>query len=259
MQSIRGTPTSAFVCATWVWRFVLGEFTEYTGTISYFPNDITKSSVQFTAKVASLDTGVKQRDDHLRSADFFEVEKYPDITFRSTRLERKSEKTFIAYGDLTIKNVTKQIALPVDFYGVVRDSVGDTRLGGSATLNINRLDYGIRWSQVLDNGSLVVDNNVQIELQFEALRQGPKKGAAERLDAEVKHGLGVMRLASALLIASCCLHASIATLMGQGTTPEPVVVAQRPKILPNRWHYRVDSSCVQLHVDHAVTWCSGAD
>ena len=77
---------------------VLGEFTDYTGTISYFPNDITKSSVQFTAKVASLDTGVKQRDDHLRSADFFEVEKYPDITFRSTRLERKSEKTFIAYG-----------------------------------------------------------------------------------------------------------------------------------------------------------------
>jgi len=158
---------------------VLGEFTDYTGTISYFPNDIAKSSVQFTAKVASLDTGVKQRDDHLRSADFFEVEKYPEITFRSTRLERKSEKTFIAYGDLTIKNVTKQIALPVEFYGVVRDSVGDTRLGGSATLNINRLDYGIRWSQVLDNGSLVVDNNVQIELQFEALRQGPKKGAAE--------------------------------------------------------------------------------
>ena len=75
--------------------------------------------------------------------------------------------------------MTKQIALPVEFYGVIKDSQGQTRLGGSATLNINRLDYGIRWSQVLDNGSLVVDNNVQIELQFEALRQGPKKGAAE--------------------------------------------------------------------------------
>ena len=158
---------------------VLGEFTDYTGTISYFPNDITKSSVQFTAKVASLDTGVKQRDDHLRSADFFEVEKYPEITFRSTRLERKTEKTFIAYGDLTIKNVTKEIALPVEFYGATKDSwpvdVGQTRLGGSATLNINRLDYGIRWSQVLDNGSLVVDNNVQIELQFEAIKQDAKK------------------------------------------------------------------------------------
>jgi polyisoprenoid-binding protein YceI len=158
---------------------VLGEFTDYTGTISYFPNDITKSSVQFMAKVASLDTGVKLRDEHLRSADFFEVEKYPEMTFRSTRIERKSDKTFIAYGDLTIKNVTKQVALPVEFHGVIRDSVGDTRLGGSVTLNINRLDYGIRWSQVLDNGSLVVDNNVQIELQFEALRQGSKKGAAE--------------------------------------------------------------------------------
>ena len=158
---------------------VVGKFTDYTATISYFPNDITKSSVQFTAKVASLDTGVKQRDDHLRSADFFEVEKYPDMTFRSTRIERKSDKTFIAYGDLTIKSVTKQIALPVEFYGAIKDSwpvdVGQTRLGGSATLNINRLDYGIRWSQVLDNGSLVVDNNVQIELQFEAIKQDAKK------------------------------------------------------------------------------------
>ena len=158
---------------------VLGEFTDYTATISYDPNDITKSSVQFTAKVASLDTDVKQRDDHLRSADFFEVEKYPDMTFRSTRIESASDTTFIAYGDLQIKNVTKQIALPVDFYGVIKDSQGQTRLGGSVTLNINRLDYGIRWSQVLDNGSLVVDNNVQIELQFEAIRQEAKEDAAK--------------------------------------------------------------------------------
>jgi polyisoprenoid-binding protein YceI len=153
---------------------VLGEFTDYTATINYFPNDITKSSVQFIAKVASLDTGVKLRDDHLRSADFFDVDKYPEMTFRSTRIDRKNEKAFIAYGDLTIKNVTKQIALPVEFYGAIKDSQGQTRLGGSATLTINRLHYGIKWSQVLDNGSLVVDNNVQIELQFEALRQAAK-------------------------------------------------------------------------------------
>src|SRR5687767_3383960 len=114
---------------------VLGKFTDYTGTISYDPNDITKSSVQFSAKVASLDTGVKQRDDHLRSADFFEVEKYPEMTFRSTRIERKSDKKFIAHGDLTIKNVTKQVALPVEFYGAIKDSQGQTRLGGSAHLN----------------------------------------------------------------------------------------------------------------------------
>lgn len=153
---------------------VLGEFTDYTATIAYFPNDIAKSSVQFAAKVASLDTGVTLRDEHLRSADFFEVAKYPEMTFRSTRIERKSEKTLIAYGDLTIKNVTRQIALPVEFYGAIRDSQGQIRLGGSATLNINRLDYGIKWSQLLDNGSLVVDNTVQIELQFEALRQEKK-------------------------------------------------------------------------------------
>jgi polyisoprenoid-binding protein YceI len=158
---------------------VLGKFTDYTATISYDPNDITKSSVQFTAKVASLDTGVKQRDAHLRSADFFEVEKFPEMTFRSTRIERKSDKKFIAYGDLKIKNVIKEIALPVEFYGAIKDSQGQTRLGGSATLNINRLDYGVKWSQLLDNGSLVVDNNVQIELQFEAVRQEAKKAAAK--------------------------------------------------------------------------------
>ena len=158
---------------------VMGKFTDYTATISYDANDISKSSVQFSAKVASLDTGVKQRDDHLRSADFFEVEKYPEMTFRSTRIERKSDKTFIAYGDLKIKEVTKQITLPVEFYGAIKDSQGQTRLGGSAQLNINRQDYGIKWSQILDNGSLVVDNNVQIELQFEALRHEAKKAAAE--------------------------------------------------------------------------------
>ena len=157
---------------------VLGKFTDYTATISYVPNDITKSSVQFTAKVASLDTGVTLRDDHLRSADFFEVEKYPEMTFRSTRIERTGDKTFIAHGDLKIKDVTKQIAFPVEFYGVIKDSQGQTRLGGSATLNINRLDYGIKWSQLLDNGSLVVDNNVQIALQFEAVRQEANKDAA---------------------------------------------------------------------------------
>ena len=158
---------------------VLGKFTDYAATIFYDPNDITKSSVQFTAKVASLDTGVRQRDDHLRSADFFEVERYPEMTFGSTRIERKSDNTFIAYGDLKIKNVTKLIALPGEFYGVIKDSVGQTRLGGSANLNINRLDYGVKWSQTLDNGSLVVDNNVQIELQFEAVRQEANKDAAE--------------------------------------------------------------------------------
>jgi polyisoprenoid-binding protein YceI len=158
---------------------VPGKFTDYTATISYDPNDITKSSVQFTATVASLDTGVKQRDDHLRSSDFFETGKFPEMTFRSTRIERKSDKTLIAYGDLTIKNVTKQIALPVEFYGAIKDSQGQTRLGGSTQLNINRLDYGVKWSQTLDNGSLVVDNNVQIDLQFEALRQETKKDAAK--------------------------------------------------------------------------------
>lgn len=157
---------------------VLGEFTDYSGTIYYNADDIKQSKVEFTAKIAGISTGVKQRDDHLRTADFFDAEKFPELSFRSKRIEPGKEKNqFVAVGDFTLKGVTKEMRLPVEFYGVIRDQYKQTRMGAAARLEINRQDYGVKWSATLDNGSLAVDNTVRVELQIEAVKQEPKEAA----------------------------------------------------------------------------------
>jgi polyisoprenoid-binding protein YceI len=148
-----------------------GRFKEYSGTISYDGADITKSSVQFTAKVASIDTGVQQRDDHLRRADFFEVEKYPELTFKSTRIEKKGKDSFIAHGTFTMKGVSKEIAIPFKVYGPVNAGGGKIRIGVEAALTINRQDYGVSYSRTLEGGGLVIGNDVNIQLNLEAVKQ----------------------------------------------------------------------------------------
>lgn len=148
-----------------------GRFKEYSGTISYDAADITKSSVQFTAKVASIDTGVQQRDDHLRKADFFEVEKYPEMTFKSTRIEKKGKDSFIAHGTFTMKGVSKEIAIPFKVYGPVNAGGGKIRIGVEAALTINRQDYGVAYSRTLEGGGLVIGNDVNIQLNLEAVKQ----------------------------------------------------------------------------------------
>ena len=119
-------------------NWVDGRFKDFTGTIRYDDSDITKSSVEFTAKVESIDTGVEPRDKHLRTADFFEVEKYPTMTFKSTRVERKGKQGGILHGDFTLKGVTKQVSLPFTITGAIKDPRGNTRFGVSAKTTINR-------------------------------------------------------------------------------------------------------------------------
>lgn len=152
---------------------VPGRFREFSGAIQYDPDKIASSSVTFTAKATSIDTGVEARDNHLRSADFFNVAQYPEITFKSTRIE-KNQNGFVAYGDFTLHGVTKQVAIPFTLYGLVKDPWGKTRLGIEAGLTINRQDYGVAWSQKLDNGGLVVSNDVKINLFVEAVKQEAK-------------------------------------------------------------------------------------
>jgi polyisoprenoid-binding protein YceI len=155
---------------------VHGQFNEFEGTIVVDEKDYTKSSVDFKAKVASIDTGVEQRDNHLRSADFFEVEKHPDITFKSTRIERAADG-FRAIGAFTMKGVSKTIAIPFKVRGPVTDGFGYTRAGVEADLQINRQDYGIKYGQVIENVGLAIDNIVRINLDLEAVKAGtgPKK------------------------------------------------------------------------------------
>ena len=155
-------------------NWVEGRFKDFNGTIRYDETDITKSSVDFTAKIESIDTGVEARDKHLRTADFFEAAKYPSMTFKSTRVERKGKDKYILHGDFTLKGVTKQVALPFTITGAIKDPWGNTRFGINAEAKINRRDYGITWGKALDNGGLDVGNEVAIKLQLEALKPAPK-------------------------------------------------------------------------------------
>ena len=152
---------------------VNGRFKNFTGTIHFDDKDVTKSSVEFTAKVESIDTGVEGRDKHLRTADFFEVEKYPDMTFKSTRVERKG-KNYLLYGDLTLKGVTKPVTLPFTLTGAIKDGRGNTRIGISAQTKLDRRDFGITWGHALASGGLDVAHDVMIDLQFEAVQPAPK-------------------------------------------------------------------------------------
>jgi polyisoprenoid-binding protein YceI len=154
--------------------WVEGRFKDFKGAIHFDEKDVTKSSVEFTAKVESIDTGVEPRNKHLRTADFFDVEKYPEMTFKSTRVERKGKDGYVLHGDLTLKGVTKQVALPFTVTGAIKDPWGNTRFGVQAETKLDRRDYGITWGKTLENGGLDVGNEVTIELQLEAVKPAPK-------------------------------------------------------------------------------------
>ena len=147
---------------------VRGRFKDFTGTIRY-DADVTKSSVEFTAKVESIDTGVTNRDNHLRTADFFDVAKFPEITFKSTKVEKKGN-SYLLHGDFTLKGVTKQISLPFNITGAIKDNRGNMRFGIAAETKINRRDYGITWGAKMPNGGLNVGDEVVIDLQLEAIK-----------------------------------------------------------------------------------------
>lgn len=154
---------------------VRGRFKDFNGTIHFDDKDVTKSSVEFKAKVESIDTGIEARDRHLRTADFFDVGKFPEMTFQSIRVERKG-KSYLLHGDLTLKGVTKPVTLPFTLTGAIKDGRGNTRIGISAQTKIDRRDFGITWGHALAGGGFDVAHDVMIDLQLEAL-QPPSKPA----------------------------------------------------------------------------------
>ena len=152
---------------------VRGRFTDFSGTIRYDERDITRSSVEFSARVASINTDVERRDIHLRSADFFDVERHPEMTFRSTRIERRGSDQFVATGDFTLRGVTRQVAIPFTLRGAVADPRG-ARFGVAAHTTINRQDFGVAWSRPAPGGGLVVATEVAITLLLEVIKQEPE-------------------------------------------------------------------------------------
>jgi polyisoprenoid-binding protein YceI len=154
-------------------NWVDGRFKDFEGTVRYDDKDVTKSSVEFTAKVTSVDTGVEARDKHLRTADFFEVEKYPTMTFKSTRVERKGN-AFVLLGDLTLKGVTKPVQLSFSVAGAVKDPRGNTRFGVAAQTKVNRRDFGINFGGPMTGGGLSIGDEVSITLNLEVVQPSPK-------------------------------------------------------------------------------------
>lgn len=159
-------------------NWVEERFKDFSGTINYNDKDITKSTVEFKAKIASIDTEVAARDKHLRSADFFDAGVYPEMTFKSTMIEKRGNDKYVLHGDLAIKGVIKQIEFPFTFTGAVKDPWGGTRFGIEAQTKINRRDYRINYGNALAAGGFDVGNEVTIDLRLEAVKQEPKTTAA---------------------------------------------------------------------------------
>jgi len=150
---------------------VKGRFRDLEGTIEIDEAQPENSSVEAKIAVASVDTNVEDRDKHLRSDDFFNAEQFPYLTFRSTRIERFGEERFKLIGELTIRDVTKEVDLDGEYEGQIADPWGNQRAAFTATTQISRKEFGIRWNQALETGGAVVGDNVKITLHLEAVRQ----------------------------------------------------------------------------------------
>ena len=149
---------------------VRGRFNEFSGVIMYDAQDITKSSMHGTIKVASLDTDNEKRDQDLRSATFLDAEKYPEIVFQSTRLEQQGDG-YVLHGDLTVHGTTKAVAMPFTVSGPVTH-IGRTIIGFEARLELNRHEFQITYNKLMDNGGLIVGDTVRIELTGRAIKEG---------------------------------------------------------------------------------------
>lgn len=158
--------TVAFSVKHMVVNTVHGRFNDWSGQITYDDKDPAKSSVEVTIKSASINTDNGQRDGHLKSPDFLDVQKFPEITFKSKSVEKKADG-FVAHGVLTIRGVSKDVDLSFKLNGPIGVGGGNL-LGAEASLTINRQDFGVSWSKALDSGGLVVANDVKIDINVEA-------------------------------------------------------------------------------------------
>ncbi|GGJ88539.1 polyisoprenoid-binding protein [Pilimelia anulata] len=149
---------------------VRGAFTQVSGTVT-IAEEPAGSSVTADIPAASIDTGVADRDGHLRGADFLDAETYPELRFRSTGLRPTGGGEFVLAGELTIRDVTRPVELAVEFEGVARSPWGQEVIGFTATTEIDREDFGITWNQALETGGVLVGKQVKIEISAEAIRQ----------------------------------------------------------------------------------------
>lgn len=150
---------------------VRGTFTRWSGAVEVPDGDFTKATVNVAIDAASIDTGVADRDAHLKSADFFDVAQFPELRFVSTRVEPRSGSEVDVVGALTIKGVTREVVLHVEQHGQTKDPWGNLRAAFTVKTSIDRKDFGLTWNQALETGGFVVGDRVDIEAEIEAVKQ----------------------------------------------------------------------------------------
>jgi len=151
---------------------VKGNFTTFTGTVDLDDQDVTRSKVTVNIATDSIDTNVQKRDDHLRSADFLDVAKYPTMTFTSKKIAKTDNGRLAITGDLTLRGVTREVVLDAEALSPEsKDPWGNIRRGTTATTTINRKDFGLTWNAALETGGVVVGDEVAITLEIEMIRK----------------------------------------------------------------------------------------
>jgi polyisoprenoid-binding protein YceI len=157
---------------------VRGAFRSWTGTIRLDEEDLTRSSVAVVIDAASIDTRNEMRDGHLRSADFFDVDRYPTLGFRSTGIEHAGGGDYRVTGELTIRDITRSVVLEAELEGKARDAEGGDRIGFSARARIDRREFGLTWNQLLGTGNLLVGDNIEIAIEVQAVAAAAASDAA---------------------------------------------------------------------------------
>lgn len=153
---------------------VRGRFTDFSGVVNLDPAKMTSSSVAFAIKATSIDTANADRDKHLRSADFFDVEKFQEITFKSTAIAAAGKGRYKVTGDFSMHGVTKKMTLVVTFLGTAKDPWGNERAGFETGTILNRKDYAINWNKALDNGGVLLGEDVTVSINIEAVKAKPE-------------------------------------------------------------------------------------
>ena len=150
---------------------VPGQFKDFTGTVTTTGTDFNNAQVEFTIQAASIFTDDDKRDEHLKSADFFDAAKFPQITFKSTSFKKVDDKNYTLTGNLTMHGVTKTVTFKVKYNGTVKDPWGKTRAGFKLSSQLNRKDFGLTWNKALETGGLVVGEEVELTGNIEVVQQ----------------------------------------------------------------------------------------
>ncbi|MBN9684155.1 MULTISPECIES: YceI family protein [unclassified Corallococcus] len=156
---------------------VRGNFTKFSGTLTLDDANPAASAVSVSIEAASIHTGVEQRDNHLRSPDFFDVEKFPALTFQSTKVE-PSGKHLKVTGQLTIRGISREVVLEAEQLGIAKDPWGNTKAAFEAKTSINRSDFGLTWNQALEAGGVLVGEKIEIALEVQAAQAQSGEKAA---------------------------------------------------------------------------------